>query len=104
MIKLEIIIDNIEYGEIAEKVIPIVLQKLSEKEDRSRLVKILSNVNGLSNKVAKVTLSLLSQDCKDDLAVYFLSDYKEEIVDYANQFIKANQIAIEVSEINIEKI
>lgn len=105
MIKLEVLIKDVDYGDIADKVIPIVLQKLSEKEDKtSKLAKVLSGMKGMPNKIVKAALSVLPQQTKDELAVYFLSEYKEDIVSYVNRMAEDKQIAIEVEEVRIEKV
>lgn len=105
MIKLEILIRDVDYGDIADKVIPVVLQKLSEKEDKTnKLVKVLSGMKGLPNKIVKAALAVLPQQTKDELAVYFLSEYKEDIVSYVNRMAEDKQIAIEVEEVKIEKV
>lgn len=105
MIKLEIKIRDVDYSDIADKVIPIVLQKLNEKDDKSnKLVKILAGMKGLPNKIVKAALAVLPQQTKDELAVHFLSEYKADIVTYMNRMAEEKQIAIEIEEVNIEKI
>jgi len=104
MIKVEIKIRDIDYGDIADKVIPIVLQKLNEKDEPSKLVKILAGMKGMPNKIVKAALSVLPQQTKDELAVHFLSEYKADIVACINRMAEENQIAIEIEEVSIEKI
>ncbi len=105
MIKLEIMIKDVDYGDIADKVIPVVLQKLSEKGDKtSKLAKVLAGMKGMPNKIVKAALSVLPQQTKDELAVYFLSEYKEDIISYVNRMAEDKQIAIEIEEVNIEKV
>jgi len=105
MIKVEIKIRDVDYGDIADKVIPMVLQKLNDKDEKtSKLVKILAGMKGLPNKIVKAALSVLPQQTKDELAVHFLSEYKADIVTYINRMAEEKQIAIEIEEVSIERI
>jgi hypothetical protein len=105
MIKLEVMIKEVDYGEIADRVVPIVLQKLSEKGDKGgKLIKILSGMKGLPNKIIKAALSVLPKKTKDELAVHFLSEYKEDIISYVNKLAEEKQISIEIDQVNIETV
>ncbi len=105
MIKLEVMIKDVDYGDIADKVIPVVLQKLSEKGDKtSKLAKVLGGMKGLPNKIIKAALAVLPQQTKDELAVYFLSEYKEDIISYVNKLAEDKQISVEIDQVNIERV
>ncbi|MDF2543198.1 MAG: hypothetical protein K0S47_2916 [Herbinix sp.] len=103
MIKIEIKIKDIDYSEIADRVIPIAIQKMSEKNDKSsKLAKILSGMKGMPSKIVRAALGVLPQQTKDELAVHFLSEYKEDIITYVNRMTEEKQIAIEVADVKIE--
>ncbi len=103
MIKIEILLDQIKYGEIADTLIPIVIDKLSSKEDSGRLIQILDGLDKMPGSIAKVALNSLPDSVKEEVAVYFLDKYKENIMEFINDFAEENQIEAEISEIKIER-
>lgn len=73
MFKLELIIKDVNYDEIADKVIPIVIEKYSKNgEKTNKIVKILAGMKGLPTKLAKAALAVLPQNTKDEIAVHFI--------------------------------
>jgi hypothetical protein len=105
MIRIEILIKDVDYSSIADKVMPFVMQKLSEKGDKtSKLAKLISGMKDLPGKIVKAALSVLPQQTKEELAVYFLTEYKDEIVKNMMNLAKEQQVAIEIEDVKVEKI
>ncbi|MGB8451134.1 MAG: hypothetical protein WCD89_02275 [Anaerocolumna sp.] len=103
MIRIEISLDQIKYGEIADTFIPIVIDKLSSKEDSGRLIQILNGLDKLPGSVAKTALNTLPESVKEEIAVYFMEKYKDGIIDFINAFAEENQIKAEVDGIRISR-
>ncbi len=101
MIHIEISLDRVNYGEVAEALIPIVIDKLSEKEDSGRLTQILNGLDKLPGSIAKSALNSLPESVKEEIAVYFLDKYKDNIIEFINAFAEENQIKAEVGDIRI---
>lgn len=103
MIKIEILLDEIQYGEIADTLIPIIIDKLSSKEDAGRLIQILDGLDKRPGIVAKAALNLLSENFKEEMAVHFMEKYKDNIKEAINAFAEVNQIKAEVDGIRISR-
>ncbi len=103
MIKIEILLDQIKYGDIADTFIPIVIDKLSEKEDSGRLIQILNGMDKLPGSIAKSALNALPDNVKEEIAVYFLDKYKDNLIEFINDYAEENEIKAEVSGIKITR-
>lgn len=103
MIKIEISLDQIDYGEIADTFIPVVIDRLSSKEDSGRMIQILNGLDKLPGSLAKSVLNSLPESAKEDMAVYFMEKYKDRIIDFINTFAEENQIKAEVDRIKISR-
>ncbi|GEM_PF-6765348 len=103
MINIEILLDQIKYGEIADTLIPIVIDKLSEREDSGRLIQILNGLDKLPGSIAKTALNSLPESVKEEIAVYFLERYKNNIIEFINAFAEENKIEAKVGGIRISR-
>jgi hypothetical protein len=104
MIRIEIRIKDIDYGSISDRVLPVVIKKLNEKGDRSsKLAKLLLGMKDLPGKIVKAALSVLPQQTKEELTVYFLTEYKNDILNYINQLAVQNEVDIDLEDIIIDR-
>lgn len=103
MIKIEVLLDEINYGEIADTLIPVIIDRLSEREDSGKLIQILNGLDKLPGSIAKTALNTLPESVKEEVAVYFLEKYKDKMIEFINAFAEENQIQAEVSGIKITK-
>lgn len=103
MIKIEISLDQVNYGEIANTVIPMVIDRLSAREDSGRIMQILNGLDKLPGSLAKTALNSLPENAKEEMAVYFLDKYKDKIMDFINGFAEENQISAEIDRIRISR-
>ncbi len=101
MIRIEISLENIKYGEIADTLLPIIIDKMSAREDSGRLIQILNGLDKLPGAIAKSALNSLPEGVKEDVAVYFMEKYKDNIVDFINTFAEEKEIKAEISGIRI---
>lgn len=105
MFRVEFIIKDVNYDEIADKVIPIVIKKYSDKGDKSsKVARILAGMKGLPAKLAKAALAVLPQQTKDEMTVHFITEFKEDIISSINSVVKENGIAVKVEDMKIEKL
>ncbi|WMJ85354.1 hypothetical protein [Anaerocolumna sp. MB42-C2] len=103
MIKIEVLFDKINYGEIADTIIPVIIDRLSEREDSGKLIQILDGLDKLPGSIAKTALNTLPESVKEEAAVYFLEKYKDKMKEFINTFAEENQIQAEVSGIKVTK-
>ena len=104
MIKISFYLTDIEYGEIAEKFLPMVIERLSDREDSGRLIQILSGIGELPGAMAKTALHALPDAVKEELTVYFLEKYQEKLTEKMNGFMEENQIRVHMEQMEIERI
>jgi hypothetical protein len=101
MIKIEISLDQINYGEIADTVIPFVIDKISSREDAGKFIQLLDGLDELPGSLAKTALDVLPEKLKEEMTVYFIDKYKEGIREVINNLAKENKIMAEVSKIRV---
>ena len=104
MLKIEVLIGNIQYGDIAEKLLPKIIEKMSQKEDAGRLAKILDEIKNMSGKLARGVLNSLSDAVKEEILVYFLEKYRFTIISSLNEMAKENEIQVEVRNIDVTRV
>lgn len=103
MVEIKIKISDIDYGDIAEKAIPIVIDKMLEKRKGGKLEKALSKLKTLPAAFVKSSLRLLDQDTQDELAAFFLNENRETILGYINSFATDKGVKIKVESLEVEK-
>lgn len=105
LLKIEINADEIDYEKTMEYKLPIILQKLSEQEEKSgRLAKLILGLNELPTQVIKAAVGAIPSEQRDDLAVAFLTEYKIELKEMVNTIITNNNVKAEISAIKIDSI
>jgi hypothetical protein len=103
MLKIEITIDNIDYDKTVEGLLPVILQKLSEKEEKSsRIAKILKSLDGLPGNMVKGALGAIPKGQRDELAVMLLTEFRDELTETLNTVVNKNHIEAEISEIKFD--
>lgn len=104
MVEVKIQISDIDYGDIAEKAIPIVIEKMLEKRQGGKLEKVLSKLKLLPAAFVKSSLRLLDQDTQDELAAFFLNENKETILKHINSFATEKGVQIKVESLDVIKV
>ncbi len=102
MLKLEITMDNIDYEKTIEEILPVLIEKLSQKDDKGgRIGYLLLSLKELPIQVVKAAINAIPTEQRDSLMAAFLSEYKEEMADAINRIITINNIKAEISDIHI---
>lgn len=104
MIKFEITLKDIDYGDLSYHYLPKVLNQMSKKEKVSKLVRILGGMHNIMGTLAKAALAVLPQETKDEMVVKVFSGYKEEITSVVNGIIKEKNIKLQVTTIDLKKL
>lgn len=103
MIKLEVILEDINYDSVIASVLPKLMQAMVEKGDKQgKLAEVLLSMKEVPNQMLTAALAVLPQEAKDELVVKILSIYKEDIIDSLNHMANEQQITAVVSEVNIK--
>lgn len=100
MIELHIKIASIDYGGLAQQVVPLAIKKLSaSSHGDSKLAHALQGLGSLPASAVKVMLNAMPQEAKDTIALAFLQNYKDEITQQINRFAEDKGISIVVTDI-----
>lgn len=101
MIELRIKLDNIDYGSLAQQVLPMVLDKLGETHGDNKAIQTLQELGNLPGSVVKAMLKALPQSTKDSIAQTFLQSYADELADQISRFAESKGIHFDVVEIQV---
>ena len=105
MLKLEIVLKEIDYNQVIAQLLPKLLSNLSAQGDKSeKLAQILIGMGDTPVKMLSAAFELLNQSEKDELLVQLLSIYGEDIVTNLNHMALQQNIAAEVDHIQLTRI
>lgn len=103
MLRIEFLIDEVDYEKTAEDLLPILLQQLSEKEDSSaKLPKLLLSLKRLPRQVLGAAVRAIPKEQRDDITCLFLNEYKEELTSLLNNLLVQNSIKAEIQNLKID--
>lgn len=101
MIETNIKISEINYDNIAEQLFPIALEKLRSYEGDNILIRTVGKMQSVPDGLVTSILSTLPQEAKDELVVYFINGYNNEIISAVNSYAESKQIKISVADVKI---
>lgn len=102
MLRIELVIDDLDYEQTADNLLPIFLQQWSEKEEASRLPNLLIGLKKLPRQVLGAAVRAIPKDQRDELTCLFLNEYKEELTNTLNQLLIKKNMVAEIKEIHID--
>lgn len=101
MIEIKIKVSDADYGTAIEAYLPVVMEKMSEKEDAGFITRMVGKNSSLSTAVIKAALSVMPQSKKDEIAVACLERYKEDITKNILDFAKDKGLSFRLEDIQI---
>lgn len=104
MIEIKILVKDVDYSNIVDKALPIALEQLSKKKESSILLDTLTKFKGFSGIMLKAALSVLPQELKDEIAVHYLSSYKNDIIGFTNKMAAEKGFKIEIENVEIKNL
>ncbi|MBQ5319120.1 MAG: hypothetical protein J6K17_08500 [Oscillospiraceae bacterium] len=99
--EIRIVVDEINYGEIVEKCIPLVRDKLKEKE--GTFPKFISGIANLPPSMAVAMIEKLPQETKDEAVALLINKNKDKLIEKAEEYAKKNDITLKISDLIVEK-
>ena len=97
-IKLKL--DNIDYGELAVKLLPLVGDKL--KESDNTVAKLLSGVAKMPPAIIKTTVNALPQETKDEVVALLINKNKDKIKRVFMDFANAKGMNLDILDIEVD--
>ena len=79
MIEIKMKVDEVDYERALETLLPLLAEHFSSKTDNALISGILSKTKGLPVAAVKAMLKTFPQETKDELAVFCLNYYGENI-------------------------
>ncbi len=105
MLKLEVTFDEINYGELVSGLIPMILENLSSRDEKSKEVANL--INGLGDAPARMLTAAFSelpgQDINKLLSGIF-SIYREDVLKIINDKLKEQKLTGSVTDIRLQNV
>lgn len=102
MLKIEITVEDIDYEQTVANLTPVILQKLSEKGDKSgKLAQLLLNLKDLPSNMLAAAIGAIPTLQRDELLADILMEYREELTDTLNKIIENNNIQAQINEIKV---
>ncbi len=98
--EIRIIVDEINYSDVVTKCLPLVRDKLKDKD--GTLPKVISGLANLPPSMAAAMLEALPQETKDEVAALLINKNKERLIAKAEEYAAKNDIALKISDLIIE--
>ena len=98
--KITMEINDIDYGAIAEQLLPLVGDKLSDKDGISNTM--LAKFLVMPPSVAKSMINLMPQKTKDEILVTLINKQKERIVEKVTETAREKGIFFTISRFDVE--
>lgn len=98
--EIKLKVNRINYGTLAEKVLPMLSDKLAKEE--GAIPKLLSKLAALSPGMAKGVLNALPEETKNEAVVYLLNKNKQQILDGFVRYMREQGIDVELGDLSIE--
>lgn len=102
MLKIEITVEEIDYEQTIKNLAPVILQTLSEKEDKAgKLAKLLLGLKDLPANMLTAAIEVIPKWQRDELLADILMEYQEELTGTLNALAENNNVKAEISEIKV---
>jgi hypothetical protein len=100
---LTLVLDEINYKEAAERIIPMLITNLSESEGKPQEVgRYLEGIGTTPLVMAEAALDAVSRRTKDELITAVMNIYQQEIAKLINHTLAKNDITSEISSFHLE--
>lgn len=98
--KITLEINDIDYGALTQQFLPLVRDKLAEKDGPS--MAILAKIAEMPPETAAKMVNLLPQKTRDELILMLINKNKDKIVDAAENFAYRSGIHFRIDEFRVE--
>ena len=105
MIKVDIVLEEIDYNEVVNAMVPKLLEILSDKDTKlASISKVLTNMGSSPANMINAALNVLSQDQRNDLLANICTIYNDDIRELINQIMMEQQLSTAISDVKIQNI
>ena len=96
MIEVRITLDEINYDELAEYLIPFIAEKMEKKGGFAAL---MGSKPGAMTVMAQQMLKTMSQKKKDELVLKMLTEYKSTVIEKLNDSVKKYVAGVNIGDV-----
>lgn len=104
MIEWKLVVEEIDYSGIAELALPVIQEKLAEKEDGIGMLigkhvpesALRSGINGF--------LSFLTPEQRDEIALSLIAKYRDRIIEILQNTAASKGVKLAVKELSVQKV
>lgn len=104
MLELRVLLDDIDYGSLAEYLIPAVAEKLRRDQKGGILGSVLAGNPDMAASMAQKLLDTMSQEQKDQLVLQLLGKNREKLLDKGNELLRRRGIGAQLCDVSVRKI
>ncbi len=98
--KISLEISEIDYGALVELFLPMVHDKLAEKDGVG--VTILAKIAGLPPAFAGKMIDVLPQETKDEIAVMLVNKNKQKIIETVIAYAERNGLSFHIDDFDVK--
>ena len=98
--KITLEINDIDYGALAEQFLPLVRDKLAEKDGPS--MAILAKIAEMPPETARKMVNLLPQKTRDELILMLVNKNRDKIIGTAEDFAHRSGLHFRIDDFKIE--
>lgn len=105
MLKIEITVDDIDYGQTAANITPTLLVKLAEQDSKAgKIVQLLMGMPDIPGNMVSAAIGAIPKDQRDTLFANILMEYRAELTDSLNKIIEKNNIKADIKSIKVTSV
>ena len=98
--KITLELNEIDYGALTEQFLPVVRDKLAEKEVAGAA--ILAKIAGIPPVIAAQMVNVLPQETKDEIAVMLVDKNKERIIEAVMEYAAKKGISFRIDGFEVK--
>ncbi|MCD8158325.1 MAG: hypothetical protein LUD77_05345, partial [Clostridiales bacterium] len=99
-IKISVNIQAVDYEGIAEYILPLAAEKAKAYSGDDIFIKAFGKMKYISEGLGKTFLQALPQETKDELVIYLINNYQDDIVRMVNKHLQKNNIKIKINNMS----
>jgi len=98
--KITLDINDIDYGALVELYLPMVRDKLTEKDGTG--IAILAKIAGMPPSIAGKMIDMLPQETKNEIAVMLVNKNKDKIIESVTEYAEKKGLSFRIDGFEVK--
>ena len=98
--KIILDISDIDYGALVELFLPMVHDKLAEKDGTG--IAILAKIAGMPPSIAGKMIDMIPQETKDEIAVMLVNKNKDKIIESVTEYAEKKGLSFRIDGFEVK--